>query len=153
MRALGISIAMAAATFVLMALVGFVLPSIEILAAPLILAGGGFMAAVVYSNQSRQPLSGGSGARLGWMTGIWFFLGFLFLVGIGAAVLSGPMASEVMHQYQSNPQLAKLHLSDPHELASMMLTAAVQMFFLAILFPIFGGVVGARFSSRNRSRA
>ncbi len=153
MRAVGVSIGVAAATFIAMAVVDFILPVAGAFAAPLVLALGGFMAAVLYAKRTHQPLSGGGGARLGWMTGIWFFLGFMIIATIMVTVLSGPLGSEVMHQMQANPQFAKVKLPDPNEIASLVLKSSVEMFFFAVLFPIFGGVVGARYASRHRSRA
>lgn len=153
MRAVGISIGVAVSIFVSMGLIGVLLPPFGTLAAPLVLAAGGFFAVLMYARQTRRPLSGGSGARLGWMTGLWFFLGTLILMTIFVAVISGPMGPEVMRQMQANPQLANMKLPAPNEMASLVLKGAVQLFFVAILFPIFGGVVGARFTSRNHSRA
>jgi hypothetical protein len=153
MRAVGVSIAFAAATFVALVLFSMALPGVAMLATPLLLAAGGFASAVVYARQTRQPLSGASGARLGWMTGVWFFLASLILVTIGVTVLSGPVGDTVLAQMRSNPQFANYKFPNTKELASNALAGTIQIFFLAVLFPIFGGIAGARFASRNRPSA
>jgi hypothetical protein len=153
MRAVAISIGVAAATFLCLAVANLILPGLALVAAPILLAGAGFAAAVIYGHQLKQPLSGASGARLGWMTGLWFFIGFLIIATITVAVLSGPMGSEMIHQLESRPQFAQMKFPPPNEFASLVLKSSIQMFFLAVLFPMFGGIIGARYASRNQHSA
>jgi hypothetical protein len=151
-RAVGISIGVAAATFLCLPLVAL-MPGAAALGMPVLLAAGGFVAALLYAKRSRRPLSGGSGAKLGWMTGLWFFLVCLVIATIFVMAMNSPMRGDLIKQMQMNAQLAHIQLPEPNAIASSMLIGAVQIFFFATLFPIFGGIIGARFVSRNRPSA
>lgn len=152
-RAVMVTIGVAIATLVLTSISFAVAPAILGFAVPLLIAGGGFFAAVLYARQTKTELSNGAGARLGWMTGVWFMLVILVFTTIGVVLYTGPSGAELVQKLQATPQYANMKLPDPKDIASIILAGVVQMFFVSVVLFVFGGIVGARFASRSRRSA
>lgn len=151
-RALGVSITLAAAAFFGIGLIGKLIPMGSELIPVLLLAGAGFAGPVIYTKRSRRLLSPGEGAKLGWMIGFWILLAFLLAATGLALALSGAGGPELLQKVQELAQQSHLPIKNAGDMATLALGTIVQMFFF-ILFSIFGGMIGARFVSRNQPSA
>lgn len=152
LRAVGVSIGVAVATLFVMGFAFVLVPAAAIYAIPIIIAAGGFIAAVLYTGQTKAPLTGAAGARLGWMTGLWFMLVILLFVTLAAVAYSGPSGQNLLAQLKANPQFAEMKFN-PKDIPSMLFAGVIQMFFVSVLLFMFGGVIGARYSSRHHRSA
>jgi hypothetical protein len=149
-RAVAVSIGAAASAFLALIVSSLIVPGVAPFVWPVLLVAAGFFAASTYSRRSPQPLTGAGGARLGWMTGLWFFVALLIISALAAVVLTSPAGAEVMKQLQSRPQFAHLKIPSSNEIASVLLQGAVQTFFISIILSVFGGILGARFTAKGR---
>lgn len=136
MRAVAITVIMAASAFVISGAAVVVSPFLF----PLVLLGAGFFSALIYGNRAPAPISPASGAFLGWLTGLWLFLVF------GISLLS-PAGAEAMRQIQNTPQFSQLHMQDARQL---LLFSALACFCIVTFLPGVGGILGASFASRRR---
>jgi hypothetical protein len=141
-RAVGITMAVAALAFVCMLLVGMVAPP----AVPLILCAAGFAAARFYG--TKRTISAFSGALLGTMTGMWLFLVFAVCVGTASVTLSSPEGQAMMKGIspKAAPEMIRL-LEDPHQMVTGFL---LPVFFFLIFSSAFGGLLAARLRRPNR---
>lgn len=106
----------------------------------------GIGAAWLYTRRTGEELTALSGARLGWITGLFIFLILAILVGVMALAMTDQTAAnmflEQMRQRgaEDKAQMAIEVLQDPGKLAE-----AIVLFFLFCgLVPVLGGVLGAR---------
>lgn len=65
-------------------------PALQMMASLLLALGSGFFAVYLYRQRSGKPLSVLSGARLGWITGVFSFLILLVLITLVFLALSDP---------------------------------------------------------------
>ena len=108
--------------------------------------GAGFFSAYLYRRRTGQRLGIESGARLGWITGVFVFLIVLVVVGIEVIYLSsqGGLANSIRAQFGGkNPSMeqAMKSLEDPTTLAGGLLLTVVLMFFMFTLLPVVGGAL------------
>ncbi len=108
--------------------------------------GAGFFSAYLYRRRTGQRLGIESGARIGWITGVFVFLIVLVVVGIDVVYLStqGEFANSIRTQLGGkNPSMeqALKSLADPTTLAGYLLLAIVLMFFMFTLLPVVGGAL------------
>ncbi len=141
-RAVGITMAVAALAFVCMLLVGMVAPP----AVPLILCAAGFAATRFYG--TKRTISAFGGALLGTMTGMWLFIVFAVCVGTASVTLSSPEGQAMMKGIspKAAPEMIRL-LEDPHQMVTGFL---VPVFFFLIFSSAFGGLLAARLRRPNR---
>jgi hypothetical protein len=141
-RAVGITMAVAALAFVCLLLVGMVAPP----AVPLILCAAGFAAARFYG--TKRTISAFGGALLGTMTGMWLFLVFAVCVGTASVTLSSPEGQAMMKGIspKAAPEMIRL-LEDPHQMVTGFL---LPVFFFLIFSSAFGGLLAARLRRPNR---
>jgi hypothetical protein len=144
-RAVGITIIAAILAFLGLMIVGAVLPGLAPVLLPIVLLAAGFIVPAAYRRRTTQPLTTAAGARLGWMTGVWFFLGGVIIASLMMLILSTPAGAAAMQQLQSNPQFAQMKISSPHDLMTSLLMSALPTFLLVTLLPGVGGMIGARF--------
>lgn len=145
MRAVGVTIAAALFAFVGLMCGAMLLPGLAPALLPIVLLAVGFLVPAVYRRNSRQQLTSAAGARLGWMTGVWFFLGVIVLFTLVLLMLSTPEGADMMRQLQSNPQFAQMKVASVRDLANGLLVSAIPTFLLVTLLPGLGGMLGARF--------
>jgi hypothetical protein len=117
---------------------------------PLILLAAGFFAAAIYRSQSAEPLTAVGGARLGWMTGLWFFIVIVLIAMFATVFLATPAGAEAFQQMQNMPQFAQAKVENPRELQKMILMGMIPGFFVFTLLPGLGGILGARFWTKRR---
>jgi hypothetical protein len=120
------------------------------LAAPLWLVGAGFLAVHVYLRRSGQALSVASGARVGWITGVFAFAIFtvFFTFNFLAAVRSGIFTdrarlSQVPLLRDNLDQVIEL-MQSPVGMALNLVFSLAVLFMLFALFSIAGGALGAK---------
>lgn len=141
-RAVGVTMGVAALAFVCMLLVGMIAPP----AVPLILCAAGFAAARFYA--TKRTLSAFGGAILGSMTGMWLFLVFAVCAGTASISLASPEGQAMMKSIspKAAPEMIRL-LGDPHQMLTGFL---LPVFFFLVLSSAFGGLLAARLRRPNR---
>lgn len=124
---------------------------------PLLFACSGFLAVVLYTRRSGQILSLRSGARIGWMTGIWCFVVLTVIATLVAIlVISSEEVRETLQKQilataseSTREQLSEV-LQKPGELVTSLLFGLIIMFGLTTILPTIGGWFGAKFLQRRR---
>jgi len=135
-RAVGITMAVAALALVCMFLVGMVAPP----AVPLILCAAGFAAARFYG--MTRTISALSGALLGTMTGMWLFLVFAVCAGTASVTLASPEGQAMMKGIspKAAPEMIRL-FQDPHQMVTGFL---LPVFCFLVFSSAFGGLLAVR---------
>ena len=121
--------------------------------------GAGFMAVWMYCKRTGLRLSVGSGAKLGWITGVFTFVIMTVLLTT-TVVFSGGKWSEEFHQQMTqqmtttwghDPQYQQaLHtLENPATFATVIVFMMFFFFLLLSLASVAGGALGARFSNKK----
>jgi len=112
----------------------------------------GFLAVFIYSRLTGQALSIRSGARMGWITGIFSFTfaTAFFTITIVAISSQGKIADFFrQHQDQLHLQgdqlsaMTKL-LEDPAGLIGLIVVMLLMLFILLTALPMLGGALGAK---------
>ncbi len=115
----------------------------------------GFLAVYLYGRRTGQKLSIRSGARMGWMTGIFSFVivTVQFTAGVLATSKDGGIAAILKAQLPANDanteQVLKL-IQEPSALAVMMIFVLLMMFLLLTVLPTLGGALGAKVLTKQQ---
>ena len=111
------------------------------------LLGAGFFAVYLYGRRTGEPVSVTSGARLGWMTGVFSFVIVTVLFTIFVIELSTPemrtqFSQEAAKQGAPPDMLNQITeaLSNPVDVIAML----VFLFFMLTILPVVGGALGAK---------
>jgi len=109
----------------------------------------GFLAVYLYSRLSGQTLSIRSGARMGWITGIFSFtlVSILFTFIIVAISSQGDFAKQLVSQLPANDARADMIqqvLSSPALILGVVLLYLILFFIVFTALPIIGGALGAK---------
>lgn len=136
------------AAFTGMLLVMFPLPFPMIRLFVAFLAAG-FLAVFAYTRRTGQVLSIRSGARMGWITGIFSFalVTILFTVSMVAISSQGGIAKFFRSQLPPNDSRASTieqALNDPAAVAGGLLFVLMVMFVVVTTLPMIGGALGAK---------
>ncbi len=116
----------------------------------------GFLAVYFYTRRTGQNLSLISGARMGWITGIFLFSIVIVLftaVVVTASSQGGFMAMMVQAQQQRpNPYSADITklLQDPAGLPTLIITGVIAMFIFFAVLPTLGGALGAKLLAKEQ---
>jgi hypothetical protein len=114
----------------------------------------GFVATLWYGRRTGQRLSLSSGARLGWITGIFsfgMFVAILTAILVAISTQGGFVNFYKKHMPQQDPnveQVIKI-FSDPSGALQVMVLGLVFLFVVLTTLPMLGGVVGAKVSERR----
>lgn len=117
--------------------------------------GAGFMAVWMYCKRTGHRISVSSGAKLGWITGVFTFVILTILITVGAMLSGGKWSDEYRQQISAmaakDPNYQQvLHLIDnPSTLAAFILVSLLVGFVLLSLASVAGGALGARFSNKD----
>jgi hypothetical protein len=116
---------------------------------PLAFVLAGFLAVFLYSRRTGQTLSIRSGARMGWITGIFSFtlVTILFTVAAVAASSQGEFAKQFRSQFPANDaraDMAQQLLSNPAMIAGVVVLYLMLFFVVFTALPIIGGALGAK---------
>jgi hypothetical protein len=121
--------------------------------------GAGFMAVWMYRKRTGRPLSVSSGAKLGWITGVFTFGIMTVLLTTFAVLSDGKWADEIHQQmtqqmttnwaHDPNYQQMLRTLENPATFAMAIFLVMVIFFVLLSLASVAGGALGARFSNKE----
>jgi hypothetical protein len=112
----------------------------------------GFLAVFLYRLRTGQRLSTLSGARLGWICGIFVFLIVAIMIGIIALVLNDPEGLAKMKEQLSEmkqPAATIDQLLDAFRHPGQVFAELLQYFVLFTVLSAFGGAVGAKLLNRD----
>lgn len=117
--------------------------------------GSGFMAVWLYRKRTGLPLSVSSGAKLGWITGVFAFV-ISTVLATAAVILSGDKIAEDFRRQLSAtwssdpnyPQMLRI-LENPASLATMVVFCLIFFFGLLSIASVAGGALGARLSNKQ----
>jgi hypothetical protein len=122
-------------------------------ACPLWLVAAGFVCVYVYHRRTGQVLSISSGARMGWITGLFSFVIFtvLFTISFVQQVRSGELYKNLGNVpfFQGSATELRELLSNPLYLALNVLLSLAFLFVLFTSLPIAGGALGAKVLSKD----
>jgi hypothetical protein len=116
---------------------------------PVAFLAAGFLAVYLYSRRTGQTLSIRSGARMGWITGIFSFtlVSILFTVAIVAISSQGDFAKQLLSQLPANDARADViqqALSNPALILGVVVLYLVLFFIIFTALPMIGGALGAK---------
>jgi hypothetical protein len=109
----------------------------------------GFLAVYAYTRRTGQSLSVRSGARMGWITGIFsfMFVTILFTIAMVAISNEGGLVKMLRSQLPANDarteQLTQA-LNDPATLAGGLVFSMLMLFIILTVLPVLGGALGAK---------
>lgn len=122
-----------------------------------VLLGGGFLAVIVYSRRTGQLLSVAAGARLGWITGVVFYVIWILFFTVTILVLQeqgGLLEAYRKQLEESNApadtirQITEI-MQSPELFGAVMLLMLVMVFVAFTLPMIVGGAVAAKALERE----
>jgi hypothetical protein len=113
------------------------------------LVAAGFLAVFLYTRRTGQILSIRSGARIGWITGIFCFVLVSTLMTVLMVAISneGGLVKFFRSQLPANDARADTlaqAVGDPATLAGGMLFALLLLFVILTALPMIGGALGAK---------
>ncbi len=136
----------AALTAVFVFLVPLPFPFLRLLIA---FVAGGFFAVFLYTRRTGQMLSIRSGARMGWITGIFSFtmLSVLFAFVMVKISNEGGLAKYLLSQLPANDARSESvaqAFNDPAMLVVLVLLSLGMLFVVLTALPVIGGALGAK---------
>ena len=116
---------------------------------PLAFVAAGFLAVYLYSRRTGQKLSIRSGARMGWITGIFSFLlvSVLFTITVIAVSQQGDFMDQLRAQLPPNDarlDMIQQVLNNPMMIAVGVVIYLMLFFVVFTALPIIGGALGAK---------
>jgi hypothetical protein len=116
---------------------------------PIAFLAAGFLAVFLYSRRTGQTLSIRSGARMGWITGIFSFtlVTVLFTVAMVAVSSQGGFAQQIRSQLPANDvrgDMVEQVLSNPAMIAGVIVLYLMLFFVIFTALPMIGGALGAK---------
>jgi hypothetical protein len=144
-------IAALAAVFVFMVPVPF--PLLRLLIA---FVAGGFFAVFLYSRRTGQMLSIRSGARMGWITGVFSFtmVSVVFAFAMVEVSNRGGLAKFLQSQMPTNDarmDAVTQALNDPASVVVLVLFSLAMLFVVLTALPVIGGALGAKLLEKESS--
>ncbi|HZR29757.1 MAG TPA: hypothetical protein VFA71_13340 [Terriglobales bacterium] len=147
--------------------IGFIAAAAAVLAAmaPLPLAwfrlpigfvAAGFLAVFLYSRRTGQVLNLRSGARMGWITGIFSFvlMSVIFTIAMVAVSSQGGLEKQLQTQFSQNDprwEMVRQVLNNPAMIAGFMVLYLMLFFIILTALPMIGGALGAKVFDRQAS--
>jgi hypothetical protein len=137
---------MAAVGAVMLALIPIPPPFLRL---PLAFVLAGFLAVFLYSRRTGQVLTIRSGARIGWITGIFSFLLVTILFTVAAVAVSrqGGFMEQMRSQLPANDarlDMIQQAFSSPAMIAGVVVLYLMLFFIVFTALPIIGGALGAK---------
>lgn len=117
--------------------------------------GAGFMAVWMFSKRTGLPVSVTSGAKMGWITGVFSFVISTILVTTTLVLNGQKLADEFRRQFtatwSNDPNYQQLlsTFENPTTFATLIILVLVLFFLLLSLASVAGGALGARFSNKQ----
>ena len=137
---------LAALAAVLLFLFPLPLPFVRLM---IVFLAAGFLAVFLYTRRTGEVLSIRSGARMGWITGVFSFtmVSLLMTAAMVAISKQGGLQQFFRSQLPANDARTETltqALNDPATLAGGMLFALLLMFVVLTALPMIGGALGAK---------
>jgi hypothetical protein len=120
--------------------------------APVWLILTGFLAVFFYRRRTHQKLSTLSGARLGWICGIFGFVIIFIMLTMMAVALSEPSVANALRDQWKQYGRSEADLNqilDAFKTPASIVGRLVASFLLFTVLPTFGGAIGAKFLDRD----
>jgi hypothetical protein len=113
--------------------------------------GAGFMAVWMYRKRTGLPVSVISGAKLGWITGVFSFVISTILLTTTVVLSGEDFRNQVTAVWSRDPNYKQLlsTFQDPATFATFIIFALFFFFLLLSLASVAGGALGARFSNKQ----
>ncbi len=116
----------------------------------------GFFAVFLYSRRTGQMLSIRSGARMGWITGVFSFtmVSVVFAFAMVEVSNQGGLAKFIQSQMPANDARTEpiaQALNDPAMLGVLVLISLAMLFIVLTALPIIGGALGAKVLEKESS--
>jgi hypothetical protein len=116
------------------------------------LVGAGFLSVYWYRRRTGQSLTLGSGARMGWMTGLFAFVILLVLLTLLVLAVSDPgIASNMVAMMKARgADVSSDAMMEAFRSPSGIVQIVLVSFVVFTLFPTLGGALGATLLRRSR---
>jgi hypothetical protein len=115
---------------------------------PIAFVAAGFLAVYLYSRRTGQMLSIRSGARMGWITGIFSFMLVTILTAALVAITSqGDLMKQLRSQLPANDARADMIqqvFSNPALIVAVVVLYLMMFFIFFTALPMIGGALGAK---------
>lgn len=116
---------------------------------PIAFVAAGFLAVYLYSRRTGQILSARSGARMGWITGIFSFVlvSILFTIAMVAITSQGSLEKELQSQISPNDprwEMVRQVLNNPAMIIAGLILYLMLFFVILTALPMIGGALGAK---------
>ncbi len=109
--------------------------------------GAGFFSVSLYVQRTGQELSPLSGARLGWISGLFLFALFTIILSLGYMALSDPAILEAFKEQSKSRQVSEKDLMDSLDMMRRpagIFAILFSMFLSLTTLPAIGGAIGAK---------
>jgi hypothetical protein len=157
---IGLGNRQAVGTALVTAVVALILLMIPLPLAPFFhvvwLLAAGFVAVYVYRRHTGEEVTLRSGARLGWLTGLFCYMFLLVLLVAGTIVISTrggmeELARQIRAQAQPGVDVDSVLqvLQSPGEFAFAIVAVLALLFMFLTTIPMIGGAVGAKVLERE----
>jgi hypothetical protein len=122
---------------------------LALLRLPVAFVAAGFLAVYLYSRRTGQILSLRSGARMGWITGIFSFtlVSVIFTIMMVAVTSQGGLEKQLESQLQPNDprwEMVRQALNNPAMIAAGLALYLMLFFVILTALPMIGGALGAK---------
>lgn len=116
---------------------------------PIAFVAAGFLAVYLYSRRTGQILSLRSGARMGWITGIFSFtlVSVIFTIAMVAVTSQGGLEKELQSQISPNDprwEMVRQALNNPAMIIAGLALYLMLFFVILTALPMIGGALGAK---------
>lgn len=123
---------------------------------PIAFIAAGFLAVYLYSRRTGQVLSLRSGARMGWITGIFCFIlvSVIFTIAMVAITSQGGLEKQLEAQLSPNDprwEMVRQALNNPAMIVAVMVLYLMLFFVILTALPILGGALGAKLLEKEGS--
>lgn len=123
---------------------------------PLAFIAAGFLAVYLYSRRTGQVLSLRSGARMGWITGIFCFIlvSVIFTIAMVAVTTQGGLEKQLETQLSPNDprwEMVRQALNNPAMIVAVMILYLMVFFVILTALPMIGGALGAKLLEKEGS--
>lgn len=123
---------------------------------PISFVAAGFLAVYLYSRRTGQILTLRSGARMGWITGIFLFIfgSILFTLAMVAVTTQGGLEKQLQTQISPNDprwEMVRQVLNNPAMIIAGLVFYLMVFFVVLTALPMIGGALGAKVLEKESS--
>jgi len=123
---------------------------------PIAFVAAGFLAVFLYNRRTGQVLSLRSGARMGWITGIFSFtlVSVIFTIAMVAVTSQGSLEKQLQSQISPNDprwEMVRQVINNPALIAAGLILYLMLFFVILTALPMIGGALGAKLLEKEGS--